>query len=191
MHIVGRTYVLTLITCSVLLGGCPNGAGISCPTGALDCLTTCVDARNDPNNCGGCGLHCTSTQVCVNGACSEGCGPNLIRCGNLCVDSQSDPGNCGGCGMQCGADTYCVAGQCSFSCPAPNQLCSGPTCIDTANDSKNCGACGNVCPLRQVCCGGSCVVTNTNDHCGGCGACPANTSCLDLMFEGFECVGSM
>lgn len=54
---------------------CTNGvcAGI-CDTGLTECTpvigTRCKNLQTDPNNCGGCGITCSSGQTCVNGSCT-------------------------------------------------------------------------------------------------------------------------
>ncbi len=44
---------------------------------------SCVDTQSDPENCGGCGLVCPGTQVCVGGSCTadpgEACDPGAVE----------------------------------------------------------------------------------------------------------------
>jgi hypothetical protein len=75
--------------------------GINCGGNLTQCGETCVDEKNDPLNCGGCGTSCDG------GAC----------CTGQCVDTTSDNGNCGACGKACDGGTVCVANVCSVSAP--------------------------------------------------------------------------
>jgi hypothetical protein len=44
-------------------------AGAACPPGQTDCGGTCVDLKNDPNNCGACGNVCGAGQTCYYSSC--------------------------------------------------------------------------------------------------------------------------
>jgi hypothetical protein len=52
-------------------GGASVGGtcGVVCDSGYTNCSGSCVDLRNDPNNCGHCGTRC-STRLCVAGLCA-------------------------------------------------------------------------------------------------------------------------
>lgn len=114
---------------------CPEGQGCRqdaafylartcmCSPGLTFCSTngdsgTCNDLSSDPNNCGGCGVTCSS--VCVNGMCQMSCGAtgyadcNGSESDGCEVNVTSDPSNCGGCGITCDGITgqACVQGRC-------------------------------------------------------------------------------
>ena len=48
---------------------CSNGV-CACSTGFTDCSGTCVNLTNDSNNCGTCGIACTSGETCAAGVCT-------------------------------------------------------------------------------------------------------------------------
>src|SRR5207253_1518428 len=57
---------------------CANGAACRtdctcslCPPGETLCSGVCVNESSDPNNCGGCGVVCTTGRVCTSGTCSS------------------------------------------------------------------------------------------------------------------------
>lgn len=65
----------------------------------------CVNAQNDPANCGGCGRICASGQSCRNGVCTgSSCtpDPNSVTCAGKCGPT---PNNCGTI-VQCACSTY-------------------------------------------------------------------------------------
>jgi hypothetical protein len=104
---------------SVFCAALDGRLGLCCPDGS------CIDLANDPDNCGGCGVHCNG-QACVQGAClgaacnfsNQGifCGSpgdtSSICCGTACVDSAIDPANCGMCGHTCPTGMTCQSGRC-------------------------------------------------------------------------------
>lgn len=85
------------ITATCTAGQC----GVTCGGNLTQCGETCVDEKNDPMNCGGCGTSCDGGTCCT----------------SQCVDTTSDNGNCGGCGKACDGGTVCVANACSASAP--------------------------------------------------------------------------
>ncbi|MGZ3405905.1 MAG: MXAN_6577-like cysteine-rich protein [Polyangia bacterium] len=173
----GRVSVLGLVAFACwLLGGCPNGAGITCPTGQTFCGGKCIYVASDPANCGGCGTTCPGALACINGSC--GCPSGLSNCADVCVDENVDGNNCGSCGAACVAGMVCSAATCQVTCGANLMQC-GQSCIDTQNDPRNCGTCGNVCGASQICCAGMCVLNDTNQHCGSCAPCAATDFCFD------------
>jgi stigma-specific protein Stig1 len=177
--IPGRLSVLAFLAIALaLLPGCPNGAGISCPTGQTLCGDKCIFVNSDPANCGGCGVACPGSLACIAGSC--GCPVPLSNCGNVCVDENVDGNNCGGCGVTCGPGLVCAGGSCAVTC-GPNLLQCGSACFDGNVDPHNCGMCGHTCGDFELCCGGMCVMSGTFDHCGSCAPCP-NPG--DFCFDG-------
>ncbi|HEX9104006.1 MAG TPA: MXAN_6577-like cysteine-rich protein [Polyangia bacterium] len=176
MQSPGRASVLALVVSVLFVTGCPNSAGISCPTGQTLCGGRCIYVANDPANCGACGNVCPGSLVCISGAC--GCPMGLSNCANICVDENVDGNNCGGCGVGCVAGTVCSAGACAVTCGVNLTQCV-QSCIDTQNDPQNCGMCGHACDHNTICCAGNCVLNDTNAHCGSCAPCTAGMFCFD------------
>src|SRR6185436_13869915 len=77
-----------LCSCSWLPGTTPCGGGcaancpsgetlnfstcrcdVSCPAGMVPCGANCVNANDDPTNCGGCGVECGPNRACNDGVC--------------------------------------------------------------------------------------------------------------------------
>jgi hypothetical protein len=133
------------------------GTDTGCMSPQTFCAGSCVDTRNDPSNCGSCGVQCVASPLltCVAGVC--GCSPGETRCGAQCVDIQSDASNCGRCGEVCPvAGQSCQAGNCV--CPMMMPDACGATCTDESSDPSNCGACGNACSGQTPDCrSGACV----------------------------------
>ncbi len=183
MQVPGRASVLALsatllvVAAMLLVAGCPNGAGITCPPGQTLCGARCIYVNSDPANCGGCGMACPGSLVCINGSC--GCPPGLSNCVDVCVDENVDGNNCGGCGLACVAGQVCSAGMCELTC-GPNLIQCGQSCIDIQNDPRNCGMCAHACDRNNICCGGTCVLNDTPMHCGSCAPCPAGDFCSDF-----------
>ncbi len=86
---------------------CGSSGPTDCVPGLLFCPKACVDALNDPQNCGGCGVVCPNSEPCAGGAC---CGNGTTACANACVDTKTDAQNCGNCGVVC--PSACVNGAC-------------------------------------------------------------------------------
>jgi hypothetical protein len=109
-------------------GGSSSGGagGNACPTYQNLCNGQCVPT-GDPNNCGGCGVVCTGTQVCSAGKCVGNCLPGMSPCNHACVDTGSDNANCGSCGHACPAGQGCVQGGCVPAVPVgpPPAKCVG------------------------------------------------------------------
>ncbi len=167
----GRAFIFVFASL-FLVAGCPNGAGITCPPEQSLCGGRCVFVASDPKNCGGCGMACPGSLVCIDGSC--GCPPGLSNCADVCVDENVDGNNCGGCGQACLESFVCSGGACALTCGVNLQQC-GNSCIDTQNDPRNCGMCQQACAANQICCGGTCVFNDTPQHCGGCAPCPHPT----------------
>lgn len=160
--------------------GCTNGA-----CGYLKCLPNWADCDGDasngcetdlydPNNCGGCGNVCETSEGCQVDAlrnpycvdcpqgqtyCTSSCGvqvrPNRTVCIGECRDLATDPLNCGGCGFACGlkavnaASPTCSFGSCGFACDQGRADCNGNPSdgceVDTNTDPRNCGGCRIAC----------------------------------------------
>jgi hypothetical protein len=155
-----------VITCGAVY--C-TGAGAAC------CSASCVDTRNDPNNCGGCGITCTAPSTCAGGSCNCAgvtCASWETCCTNACFDLNFDNANCGACGAPCVPGKVCDFGGCIQGCliggitywPGTQnplgtcQVCdpfgSGSTTGWTpAPDGQFCSSGGG-----DVCVGGSCKV---------------------------------
>ncbi|KAM7215189.1 hypothetical protein V8F06_009412 [Rhypophila decipiens] len=118
----------------------------SCTGGSVLCGATCIDVKNDPANCGGCGVVCDS-GFCVNGACS------LNSCTGQTCDTFSacGPGGSCVCASVTGGAGFCADGA---------TPCAGLTDCDTSAD----------CPVGSVCAVGTCCTRNVcivADTCGG------------------------
>jgi glucosylceramidase len=74
--------------------GTGGTTGNSCPAEQTRCGQDCVDVSMDPANCGGCGIPCTTTQVCQAAACQ--CAPGFVDCnGDCCPSTNGDAGVAG------------------------------------------------------------------------------------------------
>jgi len=73
---------------SLLLAGCPD-PGALCVEGQARCGEACVDLSSSSSHCGACGVACSSTEVCVEGACH--CRSGAMLCEGQCVVTASDP----------------------------------------------------------------------------------------------------
>lgn len=82
----------------------------------------CVPPFDDPNNCGACGVQCTTEMpICRAGdggfACAPICETPLTNCNGTCVDVVGDdPYHCGTCSRFC-PSFLCAAGVCEGTTP--------------------------------------------------------------------------
>lgn len=86
---------------------------VTCSAPAVACKGQCVTLTST-SNCGGCGVQCSASQTCVNGACqnTSGCGSGTV-CGSTCCTS----------GQVCQGGLFCS------SCGGPAEpCCAGQTC---------------------------------------------------------------
>ena len=127
------------VACATAPGGCCNSfAGEECSDdgccneflGEAVCGGKCVDAKTDPNNCGGCGIACGSCKTCQDGVCR---GPDRARC-ETCVNGQVVPGVPCGDGHCCGAGAECCGGGCCA--PGKCDVVNGQTCCHRVVDNR-------------------------------------------------------
>jgi hypothetical protein len=184
----------------------------SCNPGFADCdsnpLTGCeVNVMNDPANCGGCGLTCTSlpnaSAICSGGSCVTGtCDPGYANCNGLNADGcevniDTDPHNCGACGHMCSSangTAICSGGNCGIVCDPGYVNCdsnpsNGCETHVMGNDNANCGACGNVCTGGHTCIAGVC------SGCAATSECSTGQICAGGICQGcttdLQCGGGM
>ena len=159
---------------------CPGGtcqAGVCvtpCPSGQTLCNNVCVSTLTNPNNCGACGVVCTTLNgigACINGKCGVGtCNAGFANCdgnaANGCeTDISTSTANCGACGAVCTTPNgigACVNGVCRIGACNPGFAdCNGNAadgCETNVNTSAtNCGSCGRVCASGTMCVSGVCV----------------------------------
>lgn len=181
---------------AVLLGlafpaacGSSGVVGGNCAASHIDCNGQCVDAQNDPNNCGGCGRKCKPGVTCQDALCEgvpAGGGGSGGSSGNDAGSEagSSAEGGAGGSGGAAGTDdpgnltdahpdgdagcmppynTSAACGDCHTQCPSAK-----PNCAPYGNDQYVCVA---GCEGPLVACNGQCVdpsLYTTPDACGGC-----------------------
>jgi hypothetical protein len=134
-----------------------------------------VNSSTDAQNCGGCGMVCTSlhgSPSCVNSRCVIECADGFGDCDKDartgCETVLTDVDNCGACDRKCPdtqGEPYCVDGECGVaSCEEGRGDCDGDEQCETnlADDPNNCGRCGRVCSAANgsaVCMEGRCVIS--------------------------------
>lgn len=138
-----------------------------CPTpGEMMCDGVCMDTTADPENCGGCGVQCGASTVCMNSMCMCS-GAN---------DCNSDIGAPGGDGCECAGTcdgTMCMAGgACDYdvagSCTSDGEWCANGACSPCEAGKKNCDLRGT-CECEGDCNGTMCTsMACTYDEQGAC-----------------------
>ena len=143
---------------SLFLAGCPEELP-PCVEGQSRCGDVCVDLSSTASHCGACGVACSSTEACVEGACQ--CRPGATLCDGRCIVTASDPAHCGGCagagGTACAPDQVCEQGQCKATCTLASSERCERSCVDLDTDAFHCGTCGTVCTDARSCRGGTCT----------------------------------
>ncbi|MBS2032478.1 MAG: hypothetical protein JST54_31570 [Deltaproteobacteria bacterium] len=174
--------------------GCIFGSGLpNGPTG-LCCGGACR-AKDDPLNCGGCGVACES-GVCVDGTCLPA--PDAgATCGTCAAGKTCASGVCVDTG--CSAHQNVVDEPCALGGAAVGSCCAypgGSSCRDLANDPANCGHCDYACPAGQTCAhgacsgaGASCGTAALGQRCGDGGANQACCvdGCADILSANTDC----
>jgi hypothetical protein len=130
-------------------GACKAGARWQCSAGEQKCVDAALAAErcdgqgvdedcdgkidegtslaSDPNNCGACGVTCSTGLSCCAGgcvnvrtsnthcaSCGHACGAGQTCCSSSCATLASDPANCGTCGRVCsGLLKGCTKGVCT------------------------------------------------------------------------------
>jgi Stigma-specific protein, Stig1 len=186
--------------------------GGECAASYVDCDGRCVDAQNDPDNCGGCARACDPGVACHNGVCSgtldDGSAGNSNGGGSAEAGASGDPGASGnggssGTGVNGGeAGDDLDAGELSdakhdgdAACAPPYKRpeacgncatkCSkaAPTC---SPDGMGSYVCVLVCDDPLKVCDGQCVDYNIDsENCGSCG-----NSCPSGICQGGKCAGA-
>jgi hypothetical protein len=110
--------VCSIMVLALAVAGCGDDGG--CPTGQLSCGGMCVLPMTDRNNCGACGVVCSTNQNCTNGTCVcagsgvEQCNNQDDNCNNMI-----DEGLTRSCDNPCGAGTETCVNGVWGNCSAP------------------------------------------------------------------------
>ncbi len=191
--------------------GSSGVVGGDCAASYVACDGTCVDAQNDPDNCGGCAHACDPGVACHNAICSgtlddgsSGTSNNggESEAGASGVTGSSGNGGSLGNGMLGQAGDDLDAGELSDA-----KHDGDAACLPPYKRPEACGNCATKCstaaptcspdgmgsyvcvlkcddPLKQ--CNGQCVDFNIDaDNCGSCG-----TVCPSGICQGGKCVGA-
>jgi glucosylceramidase len=136
--------------------GGSDGSGpansIVCPVDQVACGSQCTGVLVDPLNCGGCGIPCSTGQVCQAGACQ--CLSGMV-CNGACI--APDANHCGGCATSCQPGQVCSNNVCASACASAETPCGTGCTVTTGNDAFNCGGCAVVCAPGLLCSGGLCI----------------------------------
>ena len=84
----------------------------TCPSDRRLCGTQCADIMNEKDNCGACGVACTSAQTCQQGICRASCSFGEMNCPDGCHNLSFDALNCGTCGNTCPFGLVCNRSVC-------------------------------------------------------------------------------
>ncbi|WP_375754371.1 hypothetical protein [Corallococcus exercitus] len=133
----------TASSCSA--GSCTITA---CAAGWANCdgvySNGCETNLNSSDNCGACGSHCGSPNICSGGTCAA-CAAGWANCdgvsSNGCETNLNSSDNCGACGSHCGWPSSCVGGTCELSCDVCDnglECCAPKRCGYAPNGSSIC-----------------------------------------------------
>jgi hypothetical protein len=148
----------------------------TCASGFLDCngnkqTDGCeINTLTDPDNCGGCGIVCSSnhmaTRTCSAGVCNGTCAAGFADCdgnkqANGCeINLGNDPNNCSACGFVCDS-SHSLGATCNgASCVYASCAAGYANCSTTAPDTAGCEC------HTPACCGSSCQNANHNNGVG-------------------------
>ncbi len=189
--------------------GSSGVVGGECAADYIDCNGQCVDAQNDPANCGGCQRACADGVSCSNAMCEGTTEGGAGTSGNGGAGNGGDSGAGGDSGSGNGVAGDDDAGNLSDAHPDGDAACLPPY-----NRPSACGDCQTQCPTaKPVCspdgmgsfvcvpkctgilveCGNQCVDPATFDTADSCGSCdnkcpPAAPSCSPDGVGSFQCV---
>lgn len=153
-------------------GSCGGDHRCACPDGQTLCGRTCQDLSGDVNNCGACGVVCTTDIANASPTCDGGtCGAVCDAGYQSCADGSCVPAS--GC---------CVNDDCSHLTDACHQgVCQDHTCVAQVQQGQACddddacttdtscqadGSCGDGTPLN--CDDGLACTTDSCDRESGC-----------------------
>jgi hypothetical protein len=103
----------TIAACNAGYANCDNIVSTGCE----------VPTASDPNNCGGCGVHCNlqhANSTCVSSACAiSSCLAPYVNCNNIAsdgceVDPTADNNHCGTCSKICPSGSNCLSSACTI-----------------------------------------------------------------------------
>lgn len=86
---------------------------VVCPSDRRACDAHCRDIMTDEDNCGGCGISCSSGEICQAGLCMAECYSGETSCPDGCHDLLYDSQNCGTCGNTCPVGLACNKSVCA------------------------------------------------------------------------------
>ena len=169
----------------------------NCDSGETQCGDTCINLfAADSNNCGKCGLVCStlappnsSAAGCDLGVCRFTCNNGYFNTCLLTAKTDEEKLACTlatniscvkigtntCCGDACAncedlntdKETFaCSAGSCIVSSCKVGQQYCSGVCKTVATDKDNCGSCGNVCGTGTTCTEGSCLCPASQTNCG-------------------------
>jgi glucosylceramidase len=79
---------LALALLAAACGGVAERAGPTCPVEQTACGQECFTTLTDPANCGGCGIPCSTGQLCQAGVCECVAG---VLCNGACIPDDGTP----------------------------------------------------------------------------------------------------
>jgi hypothetical protein len=86
---------------------------VVCPSDRRACGANCTDIMTDDNNCGACGVSCSSEKTCQQGVCLARCRYDETGCADGCHNLSYDSQNCGTCGNICPVGLACNRSICA------------------------------------------------------------------------------
>jgi hypothetical protein len=128
------------------------------PCDGAYCNGVCKATSNDRNNCGGCGVTCGSTQLCLNGQCTDACAslpsrfiPSCQR-GMTCTSQAGGVARCTDTTMACASCSFKNTMGTIYTDPGSWHVCDG-TCDERSMPcSIFCNGGGGTCSCSNVFC---------------------------------------